>query len=495
MRRRLCGPSVLLSLAAVIAAALLLTSCSGVTSKGNPGGDPPPTPKTTPTITWPPPAAITNPTPLSATQLNATANVPGSFAYSPPAGTVLAAGTQTLSVTFTPTNVAAYNSAQASVSITVNPAPAPPPPPPPPSLDAYVYVSSGTGNSDSVYALGIFSDGSLAPVNGSPFTAAGAIQATNGKYLFGSDASNIYSYSVASGGTFQQVGSINAQQFNSKDLSGSPCGGPAALFVDHGGGNLYDLDVRSDCANNAYQSFAIDSPTGAMTYVAVTSTATPVFDVPLSFTANDHFAYGASCYHLFQKVFGFTRNSDGSLTSLGNPFPNTPLPAPPAGQSYCPYFAAADSSNHVAVAVQPIDSSTQEAAGPYQLATYSADDSGNLTTTSTSSNMPAASVTSNLGSSLTALSMSPSGDLLAVAGTAGVQVFHFNGADPITAYTQPLISDPIDHIAWDTHGHLYAISHSTGKLYVFTVTATGNSQASGSPYSITSPQNLVVLSQ
>jgi hypothetical protein len=58
----------------------------------------------TPTITWPAPAAIPYGTALSSTQLDATASVPGSFVYTPPAGTVLSTGTQTLSVTFTPTD-------------------------------------------------------------------------------------------------------------------------------------------------------------------------------------------------------------------------------------------------------------------------------------------------------------------------------------------------------------------------------------------------------
>ena len=57
-----------------------------------------------PLITWPTPAAITYGTPLSGTQLNATANVPGTFAYGPAATTVLTAGSHVLSVTFTPTN-------------------------------------------------------------------------------------------------------------------------------------------------------------------------------------------------------------------------------------------------------------------------------------------------------------------------------------------------------------------------------------------------------
>ena len=42
--------------------------------------------KATPTITWAAPADITYGTALSATQLNATATVPGTFVYTPAAG-------------------------------------------------------------------------------------------------------------------------------------------------------------------------------------------------------------------------------------------------------------------------------------------------------------------------------------------------------------------------------------------------------------------------
>ena len=76
--------------------------------------------KTTPTITWATPAAITYGTALSSKQLDATASVAGTFAYTPAAGTVLAAGTQKLSVTFTPTNTTQYNTATDTVSLTVN---------------------------------------------------------------------------------------------------------------------------------------------------------------------------------------------------------------------------------------------------------------------------------------------------------------------------------------------------------------------------------------
>ena len=77
--------------------------------------------KVTPTITWSNPSPITYGTALSATQLNATSGgVAGTFVYTPAAGTVLGAGSQTLSVTFTPTDTTDYSTASGSVTLTVN---------------------------------------------------------------------------------------------------------------------------------------------------------------------------------------------------------------------------------------------------------------------------------------------------------------------------------------------------------------------------------------
>ena len=73
-----------------------------------------------PVLNWATPAAITYGTPLSAAQLNATASVPGTFAYLPVSGTVLGAGSQTLTATFTPTDTTNYNIATATVTLTVN---------------------------------------------------------------------------------------------------------------------------------------------------------------------------------------------------------------------------------------------------------------------------------------------------------------------------------------------------------------------------------------
>lgn len=82
--------------------------------------------KATPTITWATPTDIVVGTALSGTQLNASAHdasantVPGSFTYTPPAGTVLTAGGHTLHATFTPTDGADYNGATATVTINVH---------------------------------------------------------------------------------------------------------------------------------------------------------------------------------------------------------------------------------------------------------------------------------------------------------------------------------------------------------------------------------------
>ena len=87
--------------------------------------------RATPTITWPTPAAITYGTPLSSSQLDATASalaggqaitVPGTFRYTPQTGAMLFAGKQTLSVTFFPTDMADYNTATQTSTIQVRPA-------------------------------------------------------------------------------------------------------------------------------------------------------------------------------------------------------------------------------------------------------------------------------------------------------------------------------------------------------------------------------------
>ncbi|PGH39692.1 MAG: hypothetical protein CRN43_07515 [Candidatus Nephrothrix sp. EaCA] len=79
--------------------------------------------KKDPVITWANPSDIRVGVPLSVTQLNATADVQGTFVYTPPAETRLKEGAnQELKVDFTPSDAANYNSASKTVKINVKPA-------------------------------------------------------------------------------------------------------------------------------------------------------------------------------------------------------------------------------------------------------------------------------------------------------------------------------------------------------------------------------------
>jgi hypothetical protein len=76
-----------------------------------------------PTVTWTNPSPIIYGTALSSVQLNAAASVPGALTYIPTNGTVLDAGTNTISVSFAPNDNIDYTSALGSVSLVVLPAP------------------------------------------------------------------------------------------------------------------------------------------------------------------------------------------------------------------------------------------------------------------------------------------------------------------------------------------------------------------------------------
>src|SRR5207244_327658 len=76
--------------------------------------------KGNPVITWANPADITYPTLLSGTQLNATADVGGSFVYTPAAGTKLNDGSRkALKVDFTPDDIDNYKTAKKTDSFYV----------------------------------------------------------------------------------------------------------------------------------------------------------------------------------------------------------------------------------------------------------------------------------------------------------------------------------------------------------------------------------------
>jgi hypothetical protein len=154
--------------------------------------------KATPTVTWNGPADITYGTALSATQLNATASVLGTFAYTPAAGIVLNAGGQSLSVTFTPADATNYASATATAPLTVTPAAA--------GITVtggqFVYntvphpaTGTATGGGGASVA-GSFSftyvpGGSAAPVNAGSYSVAAIFTSGDANYSGGSGTATV----------------------------------------------------------------------------------------------------------------------------------------------------------------------------------------------------------------------------------------------------------------------------------------------------------------
>src|SRR6202034_502280 len=117
---------------------------------------------------------------------------------------------------------------------------------------------------------------------------------------------------------------------------------------------------------------------------------------------------------------------------------------------YVPVYVTADATNHLAAIL--FYNYGEEQYDPPQLASYTVNSERDLSTTATAKNMPYTHVeTPGL------LNMPPKGNLLAVGGY-GLQVFHFNGADPITSYSKLLTNAAINQIHWDNDNQLYALS-------------------------------------
>jgi hypothetical protein len=339
---------------------------------------------------------------------------------------------------------------------------------------AYVYVNAMDGGKAEIYGFAADSKGGLSGIPGSPFPGFADVGYWAGKngYLFATDgttdATYIFSYLVSSIGVPRKVAKIKVAGQNV---------GVCCLFLDRTAEDLYDYEVDYG-GNNYYRSFRIDRSTGRLTYLGglnVGYGSGP--GGKMSFAGDNLYAYTAYnfCYYgCSWGILGARRNSKGKLAGSsagGGP------PTAKDGDAYLAAYPGADPTDHVAIAVQAVNQFGND--GLPQLATYTVHSDGNLTTKSAYWNMP---TTANQG--VYDVEISPSGKLLAVAGTAGLEVFHFNGSKPITPYTGLLENDEIDQCLWDNDNHLYAISSKSNRLFVFTVTPTGYYQAPGSPYVI-----------
>ena len=352
---------------------------------------------------------------------------------------------------------------------------------------AYVYVSSTPANSitNVIAAFSASKTGQLTNITGSPYPYNDFSLSVNGDKLFGLGPSTyIDGYAIGTGGELTYLTSTDSSSY---DPNG--CGSPGWLFSDNTGADLYTEVFDYDCSNNGFQSYKVNN-NGELTFLGSTNGGAGSFNgvyLPLSFIGNNQFGYEATnngCF--YYAIHQVQRTGSGDLNDEGA---SLPMPPPPPGYNiYIPLFSAADpAGRYVAVTMEPAVPPGCSSGVSIQVGSFTADSNGNLSSSNTYQDMPDTAITA-----VNDMKISPSGKLLAVAGSGGLQVFHFNGANPPSTYTPLLTADTINQMFWDHANHLYAISQSAGTLHVFTITATGYSEAAGSPYSITSPSYIAV---
>lgn len=362
-----------------------------------------------------------------------------------------------------------------------------------PSPSAYVYVQV-QGSAGPVYGYSSSPGGQLSAISGSPFKPGTQIIGGTGSEFFTLGKTLIHSYAVSSNGA---IGS-QISQIPFLNYAGNTCGGGtgglASGVLDHSGQYIYLLlENGGDGSCAAYQTFKINSG-GSFSFDGDTELSFgqqsgPNFlavDLP-SILGNETFAYADESSGHLSSPIGFRRESSGTLQTMQ--FGETD-PSLSNGNYNAAYPDASPTSNYVVFQLYPYDSN------PPQLGSYTVDPSGNLSTTNTSINMP----TSQLDGPYS--TFSPDGKVFALyanagdgAGNAGngIEIYNFNGAAPLTLNTRFLNGTPIDQVAWDSSNHLYAISRSENKLWVYNVTP--SSVALTASVSIGSPVSMVVVSK
>jgi len=176
----------------------------------------------------------------------------------------------------------------------------------------------------------------------------------------------------------------------------------------------------------------------------------------------------------------YERESNGFLSYLATS--NDP-PAAQDGYEYCAGLNASDPTDHVAIGFTIFYPAGDEEEPGMALGTYTVQ--GTPTTTSDYENMPVTSVDAS------AMGIDPTGKLLAVVGAGGFEVFHFNGADPITTYTGEIKTNDADRfVAWDKNSHMYILTDHSVDIYNITPT----SYSELKPWEFTAPYGMIVLS-
>lgn len=353
-----------------------------------------------------------------------------------------------------------------------------------------MYVASST----QISGYSAATTGQLTPIPELPIPASVTHLSTTSKTLFGpgSDNKNMYSFNIGSGGVLVPGPITDVQQYNTNGCPGTL--GPTQ--IDYSEQYLYSLVLDGDCAGSTVTHVYPILKGGALgeglgSYTQIEYSGPPH---PIRILGNNKFGFFTGCQNYGSDftpttlIFELgTGGFSGWLIPDGQNH-DAPEPSDP-DHFFCPAMLAGDPSNHLAYAFRKYYPNLAELSTPYYLASYTVDTQGNLLTDSNYTDMPAA----NIGT-LSAMSISPSGKLLAVAGSYGFELFNFDGGNPITKIGSLVSSNPVTQVAWDKTGHLYVLT--TSSIYVYTASGTGVKQAPGSPYSLSGsgPYSIIALS-
>jgi hypothetical protein len=408
---------------------------------------------------------------------------------------------------------------------------------------AYVYVQTTPG----VVVYSTAANGTLTEVKGSPFKVTGQMEDISGKFLISVGNTILRTYQIESNGAVgKQISQINTASYG-----GSECGGTSGQgsVVDHTGKYLYvQLNTLNKCA--AWQTYRIESD-GYLQFLGHVESY-QLYDSPWDGTlvvastvptisSNDKFQYGI--FDISAQAADFCPPSPGcpsftayKLSSGGMLEQNASFtekdPVAEPGDLFIPWSwnsPRADGNGHLAVLMdEEYDSGGDYSDSRVRVASYTINSTtGALTSTNTHDKMPIVQVGWYSGdgtvpgpekrnpdgnedggggwydSAPFAMAMSPAGNILAVGspgggGTAGIQLFHFNGAAEATAFGNEFYDWPIEQLMWDSKNHLYALDYALSQLAVFTVTTTSVKQAGSTynlPKSAYGTKGMIVVSQ
>jgi hypothetical protein len=311
-------------------------------------------------------------------------------------------------------------------------------------------------------------------VPGSPFTGANGSLATNGKFLIATDGTNIVSFAIAANGALTQVSSIDGTAHND-----TPTGsGVGALSLDRSGSTVYAGEINFQGADNAAFAFFSLSANGSLSFIA-NSIINVNFNGSLTFTGDNQHAYGQGCFFLGFDLFGFIRNPDGTLTAFDDHVLSPPISS---NQFFCPGPSSASPvGNHLAGVVVP----EGQTGVNDSLSVYVINNDGTLT-------LVPNSVMSTPFISISDIQFDPTGTFLAAATNAGVQIYRLTSGTLVAVGSPRDANTTFDLVRWDNSSHLYAISSSTQRLFIYAANQGTLSAAPGSPHSAANPIGLAV---